>query len=96
MKKLRQVLINMLSNAIKFTPEGGSVTLSARRESDGGVAITIADTGIGMAPEDIPVALAPLARSMVRSRASTKASGSACRCRNVLWRCTADASRSTA
>jgi len=59
MKKLRQVLINMLSNAIKFTPEGGSVTLSARRESDGGVAITIADTGIGMAPEDIPVALAP-------------------------------------
>jgi signal transduction histidine kinase len=59
MKKLRQVLINMLSNAIKFTPEGGSVTLSARRESDGGVAITISDTGIGMAPEDIPVALAP-------------------------------------
>ena len=35
------------------------MTLSARHGSDGGVAITIVDTGIGMSPEDIPVALAP-------------------------------------
>jgi signal transduction histidine kinase/HPt (histidine-containing phosphotransfer) domain-containing protein len=58
-KKLRQVLINLLSNAVKFTPAGGSVTVSACREDDGGVALRIADTGIGVAPGDIPVALAP-------------------------------------
>jgi len=58
-KKLRQVLINLLSNAIKFTPVGGSVTLSAGRETEGGVAIRIADTGIGIAPEHMSVALAP-------------------------------------
>jgi signal transduction histidine kinase len=58
-KKLRQVLINLLSNAVKFTAEGGSVRLSAGREADGGVAIRIADTGIGIAPKDISVALAP-------------------------------------
>ena len=58
-KKLRQVLINLLSNAVKFTPDGGSVTLRASRDASGGVAITVGDTGIGMAPQDIPVALAP-------------------------------------
>ena len=58
-KKLRQVLINLLSNAIKFTPAGGSVTLSAGREADGGVAIRIADSGIGIAADQMPVALAP-------------------------------------
>ncbi len=58
-KKLRQVLINLLSNAIKFTLEGGSVRLSAGREADGGVAIRIADTGIGIAADQMPVALAP-------------------------------------
>jgi signal transduction histidine kinase len=58
-KKLRQVLINLLSNAIKFTPAGGSVTLSAGREADGGVAIRIADSGIGIAADQLPVALAP-------------------------------------
>jgi len=58
-KKLRQVLINLLSNAIKFTPAGGSMTLSAGREADGGVAIRIADSGIGIAADQMPVALAP-------------------------------------
>jgi signal transduction histidine kinase len=57
-RKVRQVLLNLLSNAVKFTPAGGSVTLRVLRgQSD--VAIEVADTGIGMAPEDIPKALAP-------------------------------------
>ena len=58
-KKLRQVLINLLSNAIKFTPPDGQVMLHASREADGGAAIRIADTGIGIAPEQMSVALAP-------------------------------------
>jgi len=57
--KLRQILINLLSNAVKFTPEGGSVTVEATRDVGGRVVITVTDTGIGMAPEDVPVAMEP-------------------------------------
>jgi signal transduction histidine kinase len=57
--KLRQILINLTSNALKFTPENGVTRLTAGRRSDGGVEIRVIDSGIGMRPEDIPVALAP-------------------------------------
>ncbi|MFQ5774294.1 MAG: PAS-domain containing protein [Kiloniellaceae bacterium] len=57
--KLRQILLNLLSNAVKFTPPGGEITLSASPGADGGLDIRIADTGIGMRPEDIPIALQP-------------------------------------
>jgi signal transduction histidine kinase len=56
--RLRQVLLNLLSNAIKFTPAGGTVSVIAA-EYDTGLAITVRDTGIGMAAEDIPRALEP-------------------------------------
>jgi signal transduction histidine kinase len=56
--RLLQILINLLSNAIKFTPEGGQVALSATSEK-GGIAVRVADTGIGIAPDMIAVALAP-------------------------------------
>jgi signal transduction histidine kinase len=58
-RALRQILINLLSNAVKFTPPGGRVEVTVRRDQEGGVAISIADTGIGMAAEDIPRALQP-------------------------------------
>jgi len=56
---IKQSVLNMLSNAVKFTPEGGSVTLSARIESDGRLKVTVADTGIGIKEEDIPKVLVP-------------------------------------
>ncbi|WP_207461494.1 ATP-binding protein [Azospirillum sp. SYSU D00513] len=48
---LRQVLLNLVSNAIKFTESGGTIRVGADRTGDGGFRITVADTGIGIAPE---------------------------------------------
>ena len=56
-RKLKQILVNLLSNAAKFTDAGGQVTLGAWCRMDGGCVFRIADTGIGMALEDIPKAL---------------------------------------
>jgi two-component system sensor histidine kinase BaeS len=52
-RQIVQVLLNLLSNAIRHTDVGGSVTLSARREGDS-VMLTVADTGTGIAQEDLP------------------------------------------
>jgi signal transduction histidine kinase len=56
--RLKQILLNLLSNAIKFTPAGGSVRLAVSC-AGGEVTFIVTDTGIGMSPEHIPVALAP-------------------------------------
>jgi signal transduction histidine kinase len=57
--KLTQILVNLLSNAIKFTPAGGKVRLKIARAPAGGLTFRVADTGIGMSAEQIPVALSP-------------------------------------
>lgn len=56
-RRLKQILLNLLSNAIKFTPAGGSICLTAQRTRAGGLLLRVKDTGIGMRPEDIRVAL---------------------------------------
>jgi GAF domain-containing protein len=50
-RKIKQVLLNLLSNAVKFTREGGRIGIRAR-QTDGGVEISVSDTGIGISPED--------------------------------------------
>jgi len=50
--------LNLLSNAVKFTPSGGSVTVRAKASPRTGYTIDVVDTGIGIALEDIPKALA--------------------------------------
>ena len=61
-KKFMQIVINLLSNAIKFTPEGGKVTLTAEIEGDGSLKLTVSDTGIGIAAEDLEKAMAPFSQ----------------------------------
>ena len=57
--RLRQILLNLLSNAIKFTPRGGVVALSALISHEGEFLFTVADTGCGMTPAEIEIALEP-------------------------------------
>jgi two-component system, cell cycle sensor histidine kinase PleC len=52
-RKTKQVLINLIGNAVKFTPRGGLIEISGRLDRQVGLAITVADTGIGIAPEDL-------------------------------------------
>jgi two-component system cell cycle sensor histidine kinase PleC len=60
--KLRQVFNNLISNAVKFTPPGGSVNVNVNALSDGGVTVTIRDTGVGMTKAEIAVALTPFSQ----------------------------------
>ena len=50
---IKQILLNLLSNAVKFTPGGGKVTVSAALDPDGGLALAVPDTGIGIAATDL-------------------------------------------
>jgi two-component system, sensor histidine kinase and response regulator len=52
-RRIRQAVTNLLSNAVKFTPDGGKITLDAETLHDGGFALAVADTGIGMAPDSL-------------------------------------------
>ncbi len=58
-RKLKQILINLLTNAIKFTLPGGKVTLRAWCGKETGHVFQVIDTGIGISREDVPRALAP-------------------------------------
>ena len=56
-RKMKQILLNLLTNAIKFTKPGGRIRLRADWAAGGALVFEVADTGIGIAPEDIPKAL---------------------------------------
>jgi two-component system phosphate regulon sensor histidine kinase PhoR len=53
--RIQQVVVNLIHNAIKFTPAGGQISLSAQhKETTGEVVVAVRDTGVGIAPEDQP------------------------------------------
>ena len=56
---VKQMLVNLLSNAVTFTPLNGWIRILAELGPDGEMLIRVSDTGIGMAPEEIPIALTP-------------------------------------
>jgi two-component system phosphate regulon sensor histidine kinase PhoR len=52
--RLVQILVNLVDNAVKFTPEGGHVRIEAERLADGHVAVRVRDTGVGIPSTDLP------------------------------------------
>jgi PAS domain S-box-containing protein len=71
---VKQMLLNLISNAIKFTPKGGRVTIGAGMEADGSLAVRVTDSGIGMDAKDIPKALEPFGQidsSLTRQHCGT-------------------------
>lgn len=59
-KRLRQIVLNLLNNALKFTPRGGSVVVAANAQHSGYLAVSITDTGQGIAPEHLERIFEPL------------------------------------
>lgn len=71
---VQQILINLVTNAIKFTPSGGSIRIVVRRDEAGGITMAVSDTGVGMHPEEIAAALKPFGQ--VGSNMTARAEGS--------------------
>jgi signal transduction histidine kinase/PAS domain-containing protein len=69
-RRLKQILLNLLANAVKFTPAHGSVTVRTRQDAQG-FHIEVADTGVGIAAEDIPKVMLPFGQvdSVISRRA---------------------------
>jgi PAS domain S-box-containing protein len=58
-RMVKQMVINLLSNSVKFTPEGGRIRVSAALEPSGSLCLKVSDTGIGLSEAEIPIALTP-------------------------------------
>ncbi len=67
-RSVRQILLNLLSNSIKFTAVGGQVIVSTARSDDGEVVLRVRDTGVGMSEQDIAVAMEPFRQLATSAR----------------------------
>jgi signal transduction histidine kinase len=73
-RKLKQILFNLFANSLKFTPSGGTIIVGGLQDADGCLSLFVKDNGIGMAEEQIPIALAPFGQvetAMSRKYAGT-------------------------
>ncbi|BAE51654.1 sensor histidine kinase [Paramagnetospirillum magneticum] len=73
-RRLRQVILNLGSNAVKFTDDGGAVTIGAK-VTEAGFIITVADTGIGMTPEELLRVMEPFVQADTRLSRKYEGSG---------------------
>ncbi|MEQ8967361.1 MAG: CHASE domain-containing protein [Azospirillaceae bacterium] len=72
---VRQVLLNLLTNSVKFTPSGGRVRVSAGMTHDGALWIAVGDTGVGIAERDIPKVLEPFGQAAYNRGSNERGTG---------------------
>ena len=73
-RRFKQILVNLLTNAVKFTPAGGSVAVHARVERDE-LVVAVSDTGIGIAEADLPLIFEPFRQIGVDGKAQPEGTG---------------------
>ena len=67
-RSVRQIVLNLLSNSIKFTGAGGQVIVSTALGDDGDVVLRVRDTGVGMSEQDLAIAMEPFRQLATSSR----------------------------
>jgi signal transduction histidine kinase len=73
--RLQQILLNLLSNALKFSPSGGTVTVSAALAEDAQLVIRVEDSGVGISDDDLPRVMQPFAQVVNAQTAKIKGTG---------------------
>ncbi len=74
-RAVRQICLNLLSNALKFTPTGGQIVLTVARTSDGGQVIRVRDTGPGIPKEELPKVLQAFGQGALAQRGAEGGTG---------------------
>jgi PAS domain S-box-containing protein len=74
-RMVKQMLFNLLSNAIKFTRQDGEIKVVADLADNGGIRISVVDSGIGIAKDDIPIVITPYGQIIPTDGKSTKGTG---------------------
>jgi len=74
-KAIRQIVLNILSNAVKFTPQGGEIVVKAGWTASGGQYISIKDNGPGIAEEEIPIVLSAFGQGSIAIKSAEQGTG---------------------
>lgn len=74
-RAVRQIILNLLSNALKFTPEGGSIWMRVGWTAGGGQYVAIRDTGPGIAEDEIPVVLSSFGQGSIAIKSAEQGTG---------------------
>ena len=77
-RAMRQICLNLMSNALKFTPKGGRMTIAIWRTPDGGQALAVRDTGPGIPKEEIPKVLQAFGQGSLAHETAEGGTASAC------------------
>ncbi len=75
LRSVKQIALNLLSNAVRYTPAGGQVTVSTNYELTGGVSIRVRDTGIGMTSQEVEQAMKPFKQINALNRGRGEGTG---------------------
>ena len=74
-RAVRQIVLNVLSNAIKFTPQGGEISVKVGWTSSGGQYVSVKDTGPGIPDEEIPIVMSSFGRGSFAIKTAEQGSG---------------------